>query len=323
MSTSPAERGDARADASAKPRLLVVDDEEINREIIREYLDGEDCELVEAEDGARALELLALPDRFDAVLLDRMMPGIDGLEVLQRMKQDPHLADLPVIVQTAAAAHAQVAEGLKLGAYYYLIKPYHRDALVAIVHAALALARQREALQRRIRDYHDVMSLAEHARYRLRTLAHARCLAAALGAACTTPERASLAIAELLVNAIEHGNLGIGFEEKAELLRTGRWQQEVERRLALAENAGRYVEIGFRREGAELVVRVRDQGAGFDAQRFLTLDAERAFRPNGRGIALASQIAIAGIRYIGCGNEVEVRLPAATAGAKVGLRDAA
>src|SRR5687768_11051860 len=75
-------------------RLLVVDDEELNREIIREYLDEEDCELVEAHDGEHALELLAQPGRFDAVLLDRMMPGIDGLEVLQQMKKDARLADL-------------------------------------------------------------------------------------------------------------------------------------------------------------------------------------------------------------------------------------
>jgi CheY-like chemotaxis protein len=306
-----------------RPRLLVVDDEEINREIIREYLGGEDCELIEAEDGARALQLLAQPARFDAVLLDRMMPGIDGLEVLQRMKADPRLADLPVIVQTAAAAHQQVAEGLKLGAYYYLTKPYHRDSLVAVVHAALALTSQRQDLERQIHEQHGVMHLVEHARYRLRTLEEARCLAAALGAACTAPERAGMGIAELLVNAIEHGNLGITFEEKAELLSAGRWKKEVELRLALAENAGKCVEVGFWREGAELVVRVRDQGKGFDPTRFLSLDESRAFYPNGRGIALARQIAFASIQYVGCGNEVEVRLPAAGAGGQASLKDAA
>jgi CheY-like chemotaxis protein len=308
---------------SMKPRLLVVDDEEINREIIREYLGGEDCELIEAEDGERALQLLEQPDRFDAVLLDRMMPGIDGLEVLQRMKNNQRLADLPVIVQTAAAAHEQVAEGLKLGAYYYLTKPYHRDALVAVVHAALALTRQREDLERQIREQHGVMHLVEHARYRLRTLEEARSLAAALGAACLARERASMGIAELLVNAIEHGNLGITFAEKADLLSAGRWQKEVAQRLALPQNAGKFVEVGFWRQGAELLVRVRDQGNGFDWARFLTLDEARAFYPNGRGIAVARQVAFASLQYLGCGNEVEVRLLAGGALQRPGLRDAA
>jgi CheY-like chemotaxis protein/anti-sigma regulatory factor (Ser/Thr protein kinase) len=304
-------------------RLLVVDDEELNREIIREYLDEEDCELVEAEDGERALELLARPERFDAVLLDRMMPGIDGLEVLQQMKKDARLADLPVIVQTAAAAHDQVAEGLRLGAYYYLTKPYHRDALVAVVHAALRLSRQREEIHRRLHEYHGVMHLVEHARYRLRTLDEARSLAAALGVACLTPERASMGIAELLINAIEHGNLGISFEEKAELLSSGRWQKEIDARLALPENADKSVEVAFWRDGAELIVNVRDEGKGFDASRFMTLQESRAFYPNGRGIALARQIAFAGIRYLGCGNEVEVRLLAAARDAQDRPGDAA
>jgi CheY-like chemotaxis protein len=293
--------------------LLVVDDEELNREIIREYLEGEDCELTEAEDGESALALLHGAQSFDAVLLDRMMPGIDGLEVLQRMKQNARLAELPVIVQTAAAAHEQVAEGLKLGAYYYLTKPYHRDALVAVVHAALALSAQRAALRRQLGEYHGVMHLVEHARYRLRTLEEARSLAAALGVACSSPERASMGIAELLVNAIEHGNLGITFEQKAELLSSGSWQREIDRRMALPENAAKSVEVAFWREPGELVVRVRDQGQGFDVTRFLMLDESRAFHPNGRGIALAREIAFTRIQYFGCGNEVEVRLPASAA----------
>jgi CheY-like chemotaxis protein len=303
-------------------RLLVVDDEELNREIIREYLEDEDCELVEAGDGEAALALLHGAQAFDAVLLDRMMPGIDGLEVLQRMKQEPRLSELPVIVQTAAAAHEQVAEGLKLGAYYYLTKPYHRDSLVAVVNAALALSAQRTALRRQLREYHGVMHLVEHARYRLRTLEEARSLAAALGVACRYPERASMGIAELLVNAIEHGNLGITFEQKADLLSSGAWQKEIERRMALPENAAKSVEVAFWREPAEMVVRVRDQGPGFDAARFLTLDESRAFYPNGRGIALAREIAFSSIQYFGGGNEVEVRIPAPSA-ARAALQEAA
>ena len=72
-----------------------------------------------------------------------------------------------------------------------------------------------------------------------------------------------------------------------------------------------------------VLVRVRDQGPGFDPQRFLTLDESRAFYPNGRGIALARQIAFARVEYLGCGNEVEVCLPAAPAQRQLASRDAA
>lgn len=291
-------------------RLLVVDDEELNREIIQEYLEDEDCELVEAGSGEEALSLLNT-QHFDAVLLDRMMPGLDGTEVLQQMKKTRRLADMPVIFQTAAAAQEQIAEGLRLGAYYYLTKPYHRDALVAVVDAALQIGRQRRELTQKLSEYSGVMHLVEDAHYRFRTLEEGRALAAALAAGCAEPQRAGMGLVEVMVNAVEHGNLGIDFEEKAQLLNGGRWQAEVAERLELAENIDKYVEVHARREGSELVVVVKDQGKGFDWRRFLAMDECRAFYPNGRGIALAREVAFNSLEYRGCGNEVEVRVNAA------------
>lgn len=293
-----------------RARLLVVDDEELNREIIREYLEDEDCDLFEAESGEQALEMLESGD-YDAVLLDRMMPGIDGIEVLQRMKRNPRLSELPVVFQTAAAAADQLAEGLRLGAYYYLTKPYHRDALAAVVQSALDLGRQRRDLRAKVAAYSGVMRLVEEAHYRFRTLDEGQALAAALATVCAEPERAAMGLVELFVNAVEHGNLGIDFENKARLLAAGQWQTETQRRLELPENAGKFVDVRAARSGGEVVVVIRDQGEGFDWRRFLTLDESRAFYPNGRGIALARQIAFTRVEYRGKGNEVEARLLAA------------
>lgn len=292
-----------------RARLLVVDDEELNREIIREYLEDEGCDLFEADSGEQALRMLETGD-YDAVLLDRMMPGIDGIEVLQRMKQNPRLSELPVVFQTAAAAADQLAEGLRLGAYYYLTKPYHREALAAVVQSALDLGRQRRELRAKLMAYSGVMRLVEEAHYRFRTLEQGQALAAALATVCADPERAAMGLAELLVNAVEHGNLGIDFEEKARLLATGQWHSETQRRLELRENRDKFVDVRALRSGGEVLVLIRDQGEGFDWPRFLTLDESRAFYPNGRGIALARQIAFSSLEYRGNGNEVEVRIPA-------------
>lgn len=298
-----------------RARLLVVDDEELNREIIREYLDDQDCDLFEADSGEQALEMLGSGD-FDAVLLDRMMPGIDGIEVLQRMKKDPRLAELPVVFQTAAAAADQLAEGLRLGAYHYLTKPYRRDALAAVVLSALDLGRQRRELRVKLATYSGVMRLVEEAHYRFRTLEEGQALAAALATVCADPERAAMGLVEVLVNAVEHGNLGIDFEMKARLLAAGQWQSETQRRLELPENADKFVDVYTCRIGEEVVVRIRDQGAGFDWRKFLVLDESRAFYPNGRGIALARQIAFTRLEYRGAGNEVEVGI---AAGAEAGV----
>ena len=84
--------------------ILIVDDEELNRIIIEEYLDGEDFIIEMAEDGESAWTTLeANPDKYDVVLLDRMMPGISGIEVLSRIKAHPILESIPVILQNSAS----------------------------------------------------------------------------------------------------------------------------------------------------------------------------------------------------------------------------
>ena len=101
------------------PRLLVVDDEPLNQEIIAEYLDDSPYSLQTADDGAIAWSILeSQPKSFDAVLLDRMMPNMDGIEVIERMKKHPELCGVPVIMQTAAAAKDDVVSGLQAGDYY-------------------------------------------------------------------------------------------------------------------------------------------------------------------------------------------------------------
>jgi CheY-like chemotaxis protein/anti-sigma regulatory factor (Ser/Thr protein kinase) len=294
-------------------RVLVVDDEELNREIISEYLEGEPWLLTMAEDGPGALDLLQAPGAaFDVVVLDRMMPGMDGIEVLRHMQQDAQLQVTPVVMQTAAASHEQVAEGLRLGAYYYLTKPYHRDALVAVIRSALAMSSQRRELAQRIDEYRGVMGLIDEGTFQLRTLAQARALAAALGSACADPDSASLGLVELIVNAIEHGNLGITFEEKTALLSGGLWEEEVTRRLARPDMAVKRVRVSCRRAGDELVIAIADEGEGFDWPRFLAMDESRAFHPNGRGISLARRLAFRTLEYRGCGNEVLVTVAART-----------
>jgi hypothetical protein len=111
-------------------------------------------------------------------------------------------------------------------------------------------------------------------------------------------------ISELLINGLEHGNLGIGYEEKNQLIRTGMWRLEIERRLKSRENRGRYVELEFKVQPEAVQIRVRDQGRGFDWAPYMSLDPQRAFDPHGRGIAVARMSSFDKLEYIGSGNEV-------------------
>lgn len=291
--------------------ILVVDDEPLNREIIGEFLDDPDYQLSFAVNGEEAWSVLAATPPVDLVVLDRMMPVLDGLTLLKRIKADPRFRDLQVIMQTAASAPEEVREGIEAGAYYYLTKPYQPEALHAIVRAALTdIAERRRTVSGAIR-HDDVLPLPAQGEFNFRTLDQAHSLASSLAAMCPDPATVALGLTELLVNAIEHGNLDISYAEKKELRQNEGWEAEVARRLALPEFSQRIACVSVSHDHHAIVFTVEDQGLGFDWQRFLEFEPERAFDPNGRGIAMARQVSFAHLEYQGRGNIVQatVSLP--------------
>lgn len=159
----------------------------------------------------------------------------------------------------------------------------------------------------------------EEDRFELRTLDEARHLAASLAARFPDPGAAVLGLVELMVNAVEHGNLRISTAEKADLLRRGVWEEEVKRRLLLPENAVKRVRVELCREPHALTLLIRDDGPGFDWKQYFELDPARAQEPNGRGIALARQLAFPDLEYLdgGCVARIVVST-AAAAGAQRG-----
>lgn len=291
------------------PRLLVVDDEPFNLEIIAEYFDGQGYELDTAAHGEEAwTRLLSGSPGYDAIILDRMMPVLDGMALLRRVKADPRFAQIPVIMQTAAGEPEQVREGLAAGAHYYLVKPYERESLLSIVRGALDDSAFRRQLQKRLSRYGDALKMLESAEFSFRSIAEAETLAAFVADGCPHPDSAVLGISELLVNAVEHGNLGITYAEKARLKREGRWLEEAERRLLLPENAAKRVRLSMRRNAETTTIRISDEGPGFDWRNYIDFDPARAFDPNGRGIALARMASFESIRYEGSGNTVVAEL---------------
>ena len=113
-------------------------------------------------------------------------------------------------------------------------------------------------------------------------------------------------LTELLVNAVEHGNLGITYEEKTRLREQGRWEEEVASRLAAPEYAEKQVRVSYSRERDQIRVRIEDEGQGFEWQRYVDMDLERAFDTHGRGIAMSRMISFDDVQYLGVGNTVEV-----------------
>jgi CheY-like chemotaxis protein len=285
--------------------MLAVDDDPNNLHIIGEVFKREPINLSYAASGEHALEMLSDPkNAFDVVLLDRMMTGLDGIAVLRRMKAEPRLAHTPVVMQTAAAAPEEVSEGLSAGAHYYLTKPYAPATLRTIIRSALDYVRDRRELEARAGINSEALALLDEARFFLRTADQAQRLAVFLAQLCPDPKLAVLGLSELLMNAIEHGNLGITCNEKSALMREDRLNHEIVRRLQLPAYRERRATVEVKRSANELKFTVTDQGDGFDYRAYLELDPSRAFEPNGRGIALARKVSFTQLSYQGKGNIV-------------------
>ena len=133
------------------PRILVVDDSETNRDILVTRLEAHGYKTLQAADGEEALKA-ATQDRPDLVLLDVMMPKLDGLEVCRRLKSDGAMPFTPVILVTAKASTQDIVAGLDAGADEYLTKPIDQAALVARVRSVLRIKSLHEKVQEQAKD---------------------------------------------------------------------------------------------------------------------------------------------------------------------------
>ena len=137
----------AGAELHEGARILVVDDEPINRQVLKNFLSVENFDLTLASSGDEALRLLE-SQTFDLVLLDIMMPRLSGYEVCRTLRQQHPLGELPVIFLTAKNQDSDVVTGMSLGANDFLTKPISKDRLLARVRPHLDLLKTHRNLER-------------------------------------------------------------------------------------------------------------------------------------------------------------------------------
>jgi two-component system, cell cycle response regulator len=133
-------------------RILVVDDHPDNVQVLRARLEARGYLVDEAGDGEEALERVYTPPPPDLILLDIMMPKIDGLEVVRRIKSDPTLPFIPVIMQTALDTTENVVQGLDAGADDYIAKPIKFSELDARVKSLLRIQSLQASLEQREKE---------------------------------------------------------------------------------------------------------------------------------------------------------------------------
>lgn len=129
-----------------KINILVVDDNKLSLHSVSNYLKGQGYELTQAANGEEALQLIE-STTIDLILLDIMMPGMDGFEVCARLKQDPATKDIPIIFLSAKIDTDDIITGFKAGGVDYITKPFNKEELLARIRNHVELKLMRDMLK--------------------------------------------------------------------------------------------------------------------------------------------------------------------------------
>lgn len=288
-------------------KVLIVDDDEATRTIIGLVIERLGHETILAEDGDQGL-LAFETNKPDLVFTDLQMPNMDGLELLRKIRLlDPQV--LVIIISSLTSPEYTLA-ALHLKANDYLIKPFMKPDLLAIMEKYVTIHNSRvqeqgildsmyfRELKMKISNRLDLVSGVVHQLMR------------ETGNAIQEKDRLGvhLGLVELISNAIEHGNLGITFDEKTDSLESGgdAWQRLVESRRSSPPYRDRSVDLVFRMtpESCEWVI--SDQGRGFVWNDLPDpCQPENLLALHGRGIMLA-KLQFDECTYLGCGNQVRL-----------------
>jgi two-component system sensor histidine kinase/response regulator len=127
-------------------KILIVDDVSRNIQILGNILSQKQFQIAYAQSGQEALDICSAQD-FDLILLDIMMPGMDGYEVCQKLKEDTSTSEIPIIFLTAKADMDSIIKGFEIGGQDYITKPFNAAELLARVNSHLLIRRQKEQLK--------------------------------------------------------------------------------------------------------------------------------------------------------------------------------
>lgn len=290
-----------------KKKVLIVDDDQTNITLMTDFLEEEDYLPLTAQDGEIGLAVLETNPDITAVILDWMMPKMNGIDMLKKIKQTEKLSGIPIIMNTGKNDRESIVEGINAGAYYYLTKPFDLHVMSTILKKAIKEYENHKIISNQIKTQNkNIIAYLNSGKILFKTPDEALYISSWISE-FTHSEKISIGLSELLINAIEHGNLGIGYEKKEEYLMNDTLELEIKKRLE--ENRDKYVSLFFEKLENRLKITIEDMGRGFDYNRYLTIEPERVFDLHGRGVAMANMSFCNGVLYKGKGNKVEVNIP--------------
>lgn len=269
-------------------KILIIDDENLVRSVINIALTNKGYKVYEADNGKTGIQMFIDIDP-DIVITDVNMPEMSGIEVTKNIKENK--VDADVVIMTGYGTEELIIEALRVGASNYINKPVDFKELFNILDSII--------LKRENRRLFDV--LKDVVVFEKKSLVLDNDITKVWGTVNQilfnlSPsierkkiEELKLGLYEILVNSIEHGNLGITYDEKKEALENNTYNKLVTRKLKEANEQKKVVNIQTVYNGEELVVEIIDQGKGFNLKELPPLsDPDTLLAVHGRGILLAS-----------------------------------
>ncbi len=290
--------------------VLVVDDDPVTLECLGETVRLLGLAVCAASDGVQALQMFE-EHKPILVMTDVRMPNMDGLALTHQVKA--RRPDCPVIIVTGFGDESTAVAALKAGASDYLHKPFQISELKNTLQRTLSLVRARSMETQALQSLtkltwsfeieNDLEPLSGILTVMLRPV----------DVWLSEPDQLHMrmGLQELLINAVEHGNLGISAEEKREALMNDTYDALLDARRHLPINATRRVKVWMENDPANHTFhcRICDEGDGFDWEPHLKGNAEAIpfLAGSGRGIFLVKTL-IPHIQYFGRGNEVDLTI---------------
>ncbi len=294
-------------------QLLLIGSDKNSEEFLRTILEEEGFQLTFVKNATAAQQLIfeKAASSYDAYLFDEPydhQQTQQNLELLQALKNNTQYAIVPAIFQTNNQDTREIQHCLDNGAYFYLLKPFTKELLLSVLNAALKGFTSHQELTRRITDIENTRPLIQQAHFQIKTVEDAKSLSSVLAYITPNPKETCVGLFELMLNAIEHGNLNISYLEKTELIKKDGLQKEICRRLSLAENSAKRVSIIFNRTPEKLEFTISDTGNGFDYLPYLDFSIERAMDNHGRGIMIANKLSFDELEFQNNGSKVTGRI---------------
>lgn len=296
-----------------KTSVLLVDDEPLVREELGGFLEDEGYEVMTARDGEEGLELFRQHGP-DMVITDAKMPKREGLDLARAILEEN--AHVPITMITGHGSETMAISALRLGITDFIKKPVQiTDLLAALdrMQGALKLATVRAECGAMVPD--SVRLLRRSRRYQLGNDAtvipsFVKSVVDDMGVGIDNRRREGLQLAlrEILLNAVEHGNLEVSFQEKTDATERGSLDGLLAQRLDDPVLSARQVFVDVTRTEEQIHVLVKDQGRGFDWRSIPDpTDPANLLRSHGRGVLLA-HLSVDELSFNDAGNQVTLVL---------------